>query len=95
MKQNFLSSLLIKKTNLVVFLDWTINFDDQIIEASSSVKNLYSWYGKPESLISKQSFYQLCNIGSIRELITENAFKILVCSLVTSRLDYGNALLYG
>lgn len=78
-----------------VFVDWTIHFDDQIIKASSSVKNMYSWYGRPDSLISKQCFYQLCNIGSIRELITENAFKVLVCSLGTSRLDYGNALLYG
>lgn len=31
-----------------VFVDWTIHFDDQIIKASSSVKNMYSWYGRPE-----------------------------------------------
>lgn len=78
-----------------VILDRTINFDDQIIEASSSVKNLYFWYGRPKILISKQCFNKLFKIGSIRELITENTFKVLVCSFVTSRLDYGNALLYG
>ena len=35
------------------------------------------------------------NIGRIRSLITDDACKTLVCSLVTTRLDYGNALLYG
>ena len=47
------------------------------------------------SSISKQCFYQLRNIGRIRKYITESACKTLVCSLVTSRLDYGNVLLYG
>jgi hypothetical protein len=31
----------------------------------------------------------------IRQYITEDACRKLICSLVTSRLDYGNALLYG
>lgn len=47
------------------------------------------------SSISKACFYQIRNIGRIRTHITENACKTLVCSLVTSRLDYGNALLHG
>ena len=45
--------------------------------------------------VTKSCFHQIRNIGKIRPFITENACKTLVCSLVTSRLDYGNALLYG
>ena len=47
------------------------------------------------SAISKACFYQIRNVGRIRSYITENACKTLVCSLVTPRLHYGNALLYG
>ena len=35
------------------------------------------------------------NVGRIRPYITENACKTLVCSLVTSRLDYCNSLTNG
>ena len=45
--------------------------------------------------MSRACYYQLRNIGRIRPLITEDACKTLVCSLVTSRLDYANALLFG
>ncbi|XP_033747064.1 uncharacterized protein LOC117332287 [Pecten maximus] len=45
--------------------------------------------------ISKACYYQVRNIGRIRQFITMDACKTLVHSLVTSRLDYGNALLYG
>lgn len=45
--------------------------------------------------IAKSCYHQLRNIGRIRPLISESASKTLVCSLVTSRLDYGNALLHG
>ena len=45
--------------------------------------------------MSRACYYQLRNIGRIRPLITEDDCKTLVCSLVTSRLDYANALLFG
>ncbi|XP_052713809.1 uncharacterized protein LOC128187403 [Crassostrea angulata] len=45
--------------------------------------------------ITKSCYHQLRNIGGIRPLISESASKTLVCSLVTSRLDYGNALIHG
>lgn len=45
--------------------------------------------------IAKSCYHQLRNIGRIRPLISESYSKALVCSLVTSRLDYGNALLHG
>ena len=48
---------------------------------------------KPSSAIAKSCYYQIRNIGQIRSYISDDACR--VCSLVTSRLDYGNALLYG
>ena len=50
---------------------------------------------KQVSAISKSCHFQIRNISRIRPYITESACKTLVCSLVTSRLDYGNALLHG
>jgi hypothetical protein len=50
---------------------------------------------KQVSATSKSCFYQIRNIGRIRTYITDDAFKTLVNSLVTSRLDYGNVMLYG
>ena len=47
------------------------------------------------SSVARSCYMHLRRIGSIRPFITEDACKILVNSLVTSRLDYGNALLYG
>lgn len=40
-------------------------------------------------------FQSVRNIGRKRSYITDDACKTLVNTLVTSRLDYGNVLLYG
>ena len=40
-------------------------------------------------------YFQIRNIERNRSYTSEDACKTLVCSFVTSRLDYGNALLYG
>ena len=45
--------------------------------------------------ISKVCYYHIRNNGSIRRYITRDAYKTLAHALITSRLDYGNALLYG
>ena len=51
---------------------------------------------KPQiSSICKASYYQLRKIGSIRKFLTSDATAYLVQSFVTSRLDYGNSLLFG
>ena len=44
---------------------------------------------------AKSCYHQIRNIGQIRSSITNNACKTLVHALVTARLDYRNALLYG
>ena len=50
---------------------------------------------KHVNAISKSCFYRIRNIGKVRQYITNDACKILVQALVTSRLDYGSALLQG
>lgn len=45
--------------------------------------------------IARSCYHQIHAIGKIRRYITSDACKILVQSLVTSRLDYANVLLYG
>ena len=50
---------------------------------------------KQVNAICKSCYYQIRYIGSIRPYITTEACKTLVQTLVISRLDYGNALLYG
>ena len=50
---------------------------------------------KQRSSLAKSCFFQIRNIGRIRPYISNDASKTLVSALVTSRLDYGNALWYG
>ena len=49
---------------------------------------------KQASAITKSCYFQIRNIERNRSYTSEDACKTLVCSLkVTSRLDYGNALI--
>ena len=50
---------------------------------------------KQVNVISKSCFYHIRNTGKVRQYIANDACKILVQALVTSRLDYGDALLQG
>ena len=71
------------------------------IALSTSVRNLGVVFDSRLSMeeqvaqTAKSCYYQLRNIGQIRSSITEGACRTLVHALVTSRLDYGNGLLYG
>ena len=47
------------------------------------------------STISKICFMYLHKISRIRNYLSEDACKAIILSVVISRLDYGNALLYG
>ena len=50
---------------------------------------------KHASHTCRTAYYHLHNIASIRRSLTTSACKIIVHSLVVSRLDFGNATLYG
>ena len=98
------------KTELIIFApkhqvkhfsDFRLKFDGTVLSDVSCVKNLGMYFDKTISLeqeasaITRSCFHQIRNIGRIRSLISVDACRTLVCSLVISRLDYGNALLYG
>jgi hypothetical protein len=70
-----------------------------IVTNASFVENLGIFFDrtlcmpKQASAITKSCYFQIRNIERNRSYTSEDACKTLVCSLVTSRLDYGNALL--
>lgn len=97
------------KTELIIFApkhrvkelgNCQLVLDGTIVTDVTCVKNLGVYLDKSLSMeqhiaaVSKSCFNQIRNIGRIRSYITDSACKTLVCSLITSRLDYGNALLY-
>jgi len=79
----------------------TVKVGDSTIKPSQFVRNLGAWFDSRMNMehhinaISRSCFGQIRQIGHIRQYLTPNATKSLVNSLVTSRLDYCNALLYG
>jgi hypothetical protein len=98
------------KTELIIFApknhvrdfeNCHLSFDGTVVSDVSSVRNLGVIFDKTltmekqVSTITKSCFFHIRNIGRIRSYITKDACKTLVNSLVTSRLDYGNAMLYG
>ena len=99
-----------EKTELIIFApkhqvkhfsDFRLKFDGTVLSDVSCVKNLGMYFDKAISMeqqasaITRSCFQQIRNIGRIRSLISVDACRTLVSSLVISRLDYGNALLYG
>ena len=69
--------------------------------ASEPVRNLGAMFDSQlimaphvKSVVKKSSFH-LRNIGKARRVLTEDATKTVMQSLVMSRLDYCNALLIG
>ena len=98
------------KTELVLFSprgrpDFSPNFNLEIssyeVFPVSVVKNLGVFFDKNLSMesqinsICKSFYFQIRNIGKIRRFISDVACKTLIHSLVISKLDYCNALLYG
>ena len=96
------------KTELIVFRErggQTIINDvvvgDASIQHSSVVRNLGVYMD--EHLNMKDHVTKICqsvnfhlrNIGRIRGLLDQSTTRLLVHSLITSRIDYCNALLYG
>jgi len=71
------------------------------VSVASSVKNLGVYFDTSVTMerqvntISKACYYQIRNIGHIIWYITLDACKTIAHALITSRLDYGNTLLYG
>jgi hypothetical protein len=98
------------KTELIIFApkhrvndlsNCHLSIGGNIVSSAECIQNLGVYFDEALSMskqvsgISKSCFHQIRNIGRIRQYITEDACRTLICSLVTFRLDYGNVLLYG
>ena len=79
----------------------TVTVGEQQQLQSSSVRDLGVIYDQHLNMsqhvrsVCRTGYYHLRNIGRIRRYLTQDATKTLVHTLVTSRLDYCNSLLYG
>ena len=75
--------------------------DDTIVIPASSVRNIGVMFDNTMSMknqvtsLCKAAHFHLRNIGRIRKSITYEACEKLIHALITSRLDYCNATLYG
>ncbi len=96
------------KTELLVFPatptlqhDITIQLGSSTTTPSSSVRNLGVIFNEQLTFkdhiakTARSCMFALHNIRKIRPFLTEHAAQLLVQALVTSRLDYCNALLAG
>ena len=82
-------------------VDTYVNIAGQRVRLATSVRNLGVLFDSALTMesqvasVAKTCYYQIRNIGQIRSCITSDACKILVHAMVTSGIDYCNALLYG
>ena len=109
MNQNMLK-LNDDKTKLIVFAskykqdlynDLSITIGDTVADCSSQVRDLGVVFDRALSLRQHVSYtsracrFHLRNISRIRKYIPQDISIVLIKSLVMSRLDYSNGLLYG
>jgi hypothetical protein len=79
----------------------SINVGDSTAQSKTCVRNLGAMFDSNMDMelqvnsVCRAAYAQLRKIGHIRRYLTNDATKSLVNSLVTSRLDYCNALLSG
>ena len=89
------------KKKLPTLKDFRITVGDTTRIPSSSVRNLGVVFDSSLSMTShisticRTAYMHLHNISHIRRYLTTDTTKALVRAFVTSRLDYGNALLIG
>ena len=78
----------------------SIVVQDAVIKVSDSCRNLGVMMDATMSMssqissICKSVWYQLRNLGFIRKYLTQSAAEKIVHALISSRLDFGNALLF-
>ena len=78
-----------------------ISVGHDTITASTQVKNLGCWLdshlnmSKHVTTMCKSAFFHLHNIRHIKNYLSRENLLTLVHAFITSRLDYGNSLLYG
>ena len=83
------------------FKDLQINVGNTEINPSFSARSLGVIFDSHLNLeshinfVCRSAYFHLRNIGSIRNMLTDNACSQLIYAFVTVRIDYCNSLLYG
>ena len=101
MIQNMLKLNDASKYKQDLYNDLSITIGDTVVDCSSQVKDLGVIFDRVLSLrqhvsyTSKTCRFHLRNISRIRKYIPQDISIVLIKSLVMSRLDYFNGLLYG
>ena len=89
------------KSKQDLYNDLSITIGDTVVDCSTQVKDLGVIFDRVLSLrqhvsyTSKTCRFHLRNIRRIRKYIPKDISIVLIKSLVMSRLDYSNDLLYG
>ena len=84
-----------------LFRNSEFKIGETTITPTSSARNIGILFNSTLSMnqqinhTCKVAHFHLRNLGAIRKLITQDACEKLVHAFITSRLDYGNSLLYG
>ena len=79
----------------------SISVGESRISSSKEVRNLGTWLDNTLSMstqvskVASSCFYYIYNIRRVRKYLSREVCETLVNSLITSRLDYCNRLLYG
>ena len=90
-----------KTSNIIKDQLALVKIGESSVEPKESVRNLGVIFDsvcdleKHVNNICKSAYFQIRNIGMIRDYLDIEATKTLVNAYVTSRLDYCNSLLYG
>ena len=86
--------IIFRKKSTSKFLD-TISVNGCTIKCTTSVRNLEHLSMTCHiTKLCQTLYWQVCNIGRVRGLLDEDTTKLLVHTLITSRLDYCNSLYF-
>ena len=83
------------------FNDLQINVGNTQIKPTASARNLGVIFDRHLNLeshinnVCRSAYFHLRNIGSVRNMLSDDACSQLIHALVTVRIDYCNSLLYG
>ena len=83
------------------FNDLQINVGNTQIKPTASARNLGVIFDRHLNLeshinnVCRSAYFYLRNIGSVRNMLSDDACSQLIHALVTVRIDYCNSLLYG
>ena len=102
MNENKSEAIVIRSPSLRTPIAFSrINICGQFVDSSAFIRDLgfaidthLSMASQVSNILCRSAYYHLARIAKIRYSLTTSVCKSLIHGLVTSRLDYGNAMLF-